>query len=86
MNVTTIDSFAEKIFGGRINILKVDAEGKDRDVLVGAMEQIRSHISLFSFECAPCAFKEHELARLDGWGYSCYSMTRAGTIGSHVTK
>lgn len=84
VNVTTIDSFVAKTIGQPLHFLKVDAEGKDRDVLEGAAEQIRSHLSLFSFECAPCALKEQELRRLDDLGYSCYSLTRAGKLCENI--
>lgn len=78
MNVTTLDAFAAQLGGLHVDFLKIDAEGKDRDVLAGAERQLRDSLSLFSFECAPCAIKQIDINRLDAMGYSCFSLTRAG--------
>ena len=70
----------------RIDFLKIDAEGKDREVLEGAVEQLQRDIAVFTFECAPCALKEVELKQFDDMGFSCYSLTRAGDDTITVVK
>lgn len=77
VNVTTVDAFMAAV-GRSLDLLKIDAEGKDRDVLQGGARQLQTAASAFSFECAPCALKLAELARFEEWGFSCYSLTRAG--------
>ena len=77
--MTTLDSFIRSKGGIRVDFMKVDAEGKDRDVLEGAKTQIEENLSVFTFECAPCALKEKEFHRFDELGYSCYSLTKAGS-------
>lgn len=80
VNVTTLDTFAQRKNGLTVDFLKVDAEGKDRDVLAGAMELLQNSVSVFTFECAPCALKESELDTFDRMGFSCFSLTKAGNL------
>lgn len=92
VNVTTIDRFAlalgaerDSVSRGRwlegvrgFDLIKIDAEGKDREVMLGGLRQIKNYVKIFTFECAPCTIRAHELEMIEDWGFSCYSLTRAG--------
>lgn len=92
VEVSTIDHFVKRIVERRkqadvswwlegkngFDLIKIDAEGQDREVIFGGLDQIKNHAKIFSFECAPCPIKKTDFEMFEDWGFSCYSLTRAG--------
>ena len=74
--VTTVDSYCAKNQIARIDLLKIDAEGYDFNVLLGARSLLsKQSISLVQFEYNQCWIETHRLLKdafelLASFGYS----------------
>ena len=63
----------------QVQVLKIDAEGNDNKVIVGAKRAIEEGVALFTFEGGGgVSFTKEHIADLDARGFSCYSTSRAG--------
>lgn len=79
VNMTTIDSFVRRHNINRVDVLKIDTEGKDNHVLVGANSTLREKVGIFAFEGGKgVTLSKEMLSEFDSMGYSCYSTSRAG--------
>jgi len=79
VQLTTIDVFAKRHSLPKIDVLKIDAEGNDNKVMIGASRAIVNTVGLFTFEGGGgVTFSKGMIEELDALGYSCYSTSRAG--------
>lgn len=75
----SIDAFVAQANLTHIDILKIDTEGHDNNVLLGARQSLQEKVSMFTFEGGKGVVLSKEmLAEFDSWGFSCYSTSRAG--------
>jgi hypothetical protein len=84
VNMTDVDSFLKdhnkfRKSGRGLEVLKIDAEGHDNKVIVGASEAIVESVKFFSFEGGKgITLSKAMLEQFDSLSYSCYSTSRAG--------
>lgn len=81
VNMTTVDSFlrGHGAWQGKVDILKVDTEGNDNKVLLGAQNAIQHSLGMFTFEGGQgITFSKEMVDSFDSLGYNCYSTSRAG--------
>jgi FkbM family methyltransferase len=78
VNVTTVDAIMERI-KREPDIVKIDTEGNDNKVLLGARNSLRSYVKLFTFEGGGgVTFSKTMSDEFETLGFSCYSTSRAG--------
>lgn len=79
VEMMTVESFLEMKGIKKIDILKIDTEGNDNKVIIGASTAIRETLGVFTFEAGRGVnFDADMIKELDSIGYSCYSTTKAG--------
>lgn len=75
----SIDHFVRQHNLSHIDILKIDTEGHDNNVLLGAREVLENRVSMFTFEGGKgVTLSRAMLGEFDSWGFNCYSTSRAG--------
>jgi hypothetical protein len=61
------------------DIVKIDTEGNDNKVLLGARNALRSYLKFFTFEGGGgVTFSQTMSDEFESFGFSCYSTSRAG--------
>ena len=79
VKMTTIDSFVASEGMTRLDVLKIDTEGNDNKVLLGAKDALRHKLGMVTFEGGKGVTLSREmLLEFDSLGFSCYSTSRAG--------
>lgn len=81
--VVTLDEFAAESGDEAlqcVHVLKIDAEGSDRNVINGAKAMIDKCVQLLTFEADRSVFTEELSVELDMRGFSCYSSSRIGLL------
>eukprot|EP00597_Dinobryon_sp_UTEXLB2267_P009179 CAMPEP_0170085326 /NCGR_PEP_ID=MMETSP0019_2-20121128/20242_1 /TAXON_ID=98059 /ORGANISM="Dinobryon sp., Strain UTEXLB2267" /LENGTH=432 /DNA_ID=CAMNT_0010301741 /DNA_START=285 /DNA_END=1583 /DNA_ORIENTATION=+ len=79
--MTSVDAFlaGTGLDGPRLDVLKIDTEGNDNKVLLGARAAIREAVGLLTFEGGLGVTLSRDMLRdWDLQGFSCYSTSRAG--------
>lgn len=77
--MTTADAFAQQQGVEKVDLLKIDTEGNDNNVLLGAERMLQEQTGMFAFEGGKgITFSKEMIDRFDDWGYNCYSTSRAG--------
>lgn len=79
VNVTSVDRYMQLNKLSKLDILKIDTEGNDNKVLIGAKNAIQEMLGMFTFEGGGGVTYSKEMSKdFETLGYSCYSTSRAG--------
>lgn len=79
VNMTSVDLLMSHTGWATVDLLKIDTEGNDNKVLLGAKHAIENFLGIFTFEGGKgITLSEEMLQEYDALGYSCYSTSRAG--------
>eukprot|EP01038_Epipyxis_sp_PR26KG_P004489 gene4489-6345_t len=79
VSMTSIDEFMKDELMSSLDLLKIDTEGNDNKVLLGAEYAIKKLLKVFTFEGGKgVSFTEEMINNFDELGYNCYSTSRAG--------
>jgi FkbM family methyltransferase len=77
--MTALDTFVTQHAIEHVDLLKIDTEGNDNKVLLGAATIIKDQVGMFTFEGGKgITFSKEMIDLYDSWGFSCYSTSRAG--------
>lgn len=77
--MTTVEAMIKHLGLSDLDLLKIDTEGNDNNVLDGAEIALRNQIGMFTFEGGlGITFSKEMVETFNGWGYNCYSTSRAG--------
>jgi FkbM family methyltransferase len=79
VNMTSIDAYVKQFNIPKVDMLKIDTEGNDNKVILGAMNIIANQVGIFTFEGGGgVSFTSEMSEEFDSYGFNCYSTSRAG--------